>query len=71
VVMEKLGDFKVEVRQPRLFANLVGKVNEEPTRRRHDQESGEQRGTQPLARVARRVVQGPKTACTGLKRKGR
>jgi len=64
-VMEKLRDLSIEVRQPSLLTDLVGKVNEERTRRRHDQEPCQQGGTQPLARVTRCVVQTTKLHLPG------
>ena len=39
VLMEKLRDSKIVLRQPRLFTDLVGKVDEQHTRRRHYQQA--------------------------------
>ena len=55
--MEKLHDGKIDLRQPRLFTDLVGKVHEQRTRRCHYQQACQERGAQPSARVTQSVVQ--------------
>jgi hypothetical protein len=47
--MEKLRDGKIDLRQPRLFTDLVGKVHEQRTRRCHYQQACQERGAQPSA----------------------
>jgi hypothetical protein len=55
--MEKLRDGKIDLRQPRLFTDLVGKVYEQRTRRCHYQQARQERGAQPSARMTQSVVQ--------------
>jgi hypothetical protein len=57
VVMEKLGAGQIDLRQTRLFTDLVGKVHEQRTRRCHYQQACQERGAQPSARVTQSVVQ--------------
>ena len=57
VVMEKLRDGQIDLRQTRLFTDLVGKVHEQRTRRCHYQQACQERGAQPSARLTQSVVQ--------------
>ena len=42
--MEKLRDGKIDLRQPRLFTDLIAKAHEQPTRRCHYQQASQERG---------------------------
>jgi hypothetical protein len=57
VVMEKLRDGQIDLRQTRLFSDLVAKVHEQRTRRCHYQQACQEHGAQPTARVTQSVVQ--------------
>jgi hypothetical protein len=48
---------QIDLRQTRLFTDLVGKVHEQRTRRCHYQQACQERGAQPSARVTQSVVQ--------------
>jgi hypothetical protein len=60
--MEELRGSKVDLRQPRLFTDLVSKVHEQCTRRCHYQQPCQERGAQPSTRVTQSVVQESKAA---------
>jgi hypothetical protein len=51
--MEKLGDGQIDLRQTRLFTDLVGKVHEQRTRRCHYQQACQERWRLAIGAICR------------------